>query len=74
VIPDDGPNAPGAEECEWDHCDRPATYDVHAAWTIFDWLDVPACDKHVQEVKNFMKRRTVDNSYPLEVYATRHWW
>jgi hypothetical protein len=73
VSTEDSPLLLRADVCEWQGCWEKATYNVHGAWTIFDWIDVQVCSGHVLEVKAWMLRRTVDNYFPEEVYATRYW-
>jgi hypothetical protein len=54
-------------ECEW--CQRPASFQVHATWTMFDFDDSLACDVHRPHAENRFWRRLVDGQPPVELFV-----
>jgi hypothetical protein len=57
-----------APECGW--CHAPAIGEVHAQWTIFDFVDYNVCAEHVDQAQMWFWRKTVDGERPVDVWMT----
>lgn len=54
--------------CEWDECQLVADCEVHAQWTIADFVSYAACANHCLDVRDVLAKRLVDGERPLELW------
>jgi hypothetical protein len=57
-----------APECSW--CHAPAIGQVHAQWSIFDFVDYNVCAEHLDVAQVQMWNRTVDGQRAVDVWVT----
>ena len=58
--------------CEWLDCSADAVAEVHAQWTIVDFVEYLTCAKHAWDMVDVLRERTVDGERPLDVWTK--WW
>lgn len=56
--------------CVLQDCDRLADYEMSAQWTLFDFVDYPVCQLHVDVVRGWLWSSTVDDAYPDDVWIS----
>jgi hypothetical protein len=56
--------------CEWRDCAALASRSVSAQWTVVDFVRYEACAAHVGELWDWLGRKLVYGSYPVDMWVT----
>jgi hypothetical protein len=58
--------------CEWAECAAWAIGEVHAQWTVVDFVSYAACEEHYEWMVEWLWKRHVDGQPPADVWVS--WW
>jgi hypothetical protein len=58
--------------CEWPECDRRAEADVHARWSMFDFIHFRTCGDHLDLFSEWLWKRHINGAPPE--YVTWDWY